>query len=225
MNLLDENGIFMIVDHPRLKPIFNFLVENGTAVIGHNGEPKDCWLFLEEMIFSKSYYSSHFEYHMYLHPEYPSYEDKIHTRDNMLAKYLNLRFTSAHLGSLKWDLADLSKRLDRFPNMSIDLSRMIFLQLHILNDWQKIHDFFVKNHDRLVYATDRVVNETSDLSELKKRTLESWLGDRSFYTNDSDIRLRGYGELKGLKLPREVIDKIYYQNVQNWPNCFNENLN
>ncbi len=218
MDLRDENGKFVMVDNPKLEPIFNFLVENGIPVIGHNGEPKDCWLPLEEMTFSKSYYGSHPEYHMYLHPEYPSYEDQINARDNMLAKYPNLRFTGAHLGSLEWDLDELSKRLDRFPNMWVDLSRMNFIQLHTFNDWQKTHDFFIKYQDRFVYATDRAVNEASDPAELKERTHESWLRDWIFYATDNDISLRGHGELKGLKLPREVIDKIYYKNAQKWLN-------
>lgn len=218
MDLRDENGKFVMVDHPKLEPIFNFLVENNIPVIGHNGEPYDCWLPLEEMTFSKSYYGSHPEYHMYLHPEYPSYNDQINARDNMLAKYPSLRFTGAHLGSIEWDLDELSKRLDRFPNMWVDLSRMPYLQLHTLNDWQKTHDFFVKYQDRLVYATDRQVNATTDPIDLKKKTHEAWLKDWVFYTTDNDISLKGHGELKGLKLPREVIDKIYYKNAQNWLN-------
>lgn len=218
MDLRDENGKFVMLDHPKLEPIFDFLIENNIPLIGHNGEPYDCWLPLEEMTFSKSYYGSHPEYHMYLHPEYPSYDDQINARDNMLAKYPNLRFTGAHLGSIEWDLDELAKRLDRFPNMWVDLSRMNYIQLHTLNDWQKTHDFFMKYQDRLIYATDRQVNATTDIAELKKRTHESWLKDWIFYATDSSINLKGHGELKGLKLPREVIDKIYYTNAQNWLN-------
>lgn len=216
MSLRDKEGKFVMLDDPRLDPIFHFLIENNIPVIGHNGEPYDCWLPLEEMTFSKSYYASHPEYHMYLHPEYPSYDDQINARDNMLTKYPKLRFTGAHLGSIEWDLDELAKRLDRFPNMWVDLSRMNYIQLHTLNNWQKTHDFFVKYQDRLIYATDRQVNATTDSSELKNRTHESWLKDWIFYATDSNINLNGRGELKGLKLPQQVIDKIYYTNAQNW---------
>lgn len=218
LDLKDENGEFVMVDHPKLEPIFNFLIENNIPVIGHNGEPKDCWLPLEEMTFSQSYYSSHPEYHMYLHPEYPSYEDQIIARDNMLEKFPNLRFTGAHLGSIEWDLGELAKRLEKFPNMWVDLSRMNYIQLHTLNDWQKTHDFFVKYQDRLIYATDRGVNGTDNPEQLKNRTHESWLRDWTFYVTDNVITLRDHGDLKGLKLPKEVIDKIYFKNVQNWLN-------
>ena len=59
MDLRDENGNFVMVDDPGLDPIIDYLIMNNIPIIGHNGEPRDCWLPLEEMTFSKSYYSSH----------------------------------------------------------------------------------------------------------------------------------------------------------------------
>ena len=142
MDLKDENGKFVMVNNPRLDPVIDYLAKKNIPIIGHNGEPRDCWLPLEEMTFSQGYYSSHPEYHMYLHPEYPSYEDQIDARDNMLEKHPDLRFVGAHLASLEWSLDELAKRLDKFPNMSVDLSRMSNLKLHTLNNRKKIRDFF-----------------------------------------------------------------------------------
>ena len=78
MDLKDKNGKFVMIDNPRFDPIFDYLAKNKITLIGHNGEPKDCWLPLEKMTVkgNRSYYGQHPEYHMYLHPEYPSYEDR-----------------------------------------------------------------------------------------------------------------------------------------------------
>ena len=86
MDLRDKNGKFVMLDDPRLDPVFDYLVENHIPLIGHNGEPRDCWLPLDKMTFSKGYYGSHPEYHMYLHPEYPSYDDQIRARDNKIGR-------------------------------------------------------------------------------------------------------------------------------------------
>src|SRR5690606_4990719 len=102
LDLRDQNGEFVMVDHPRIDSILAFLAEKNIAVIGHNGEPKDCWLPLDQMTFSSGYYREHPQYHMYNFPEYPSYEKQIEARDNMLAKHPNLRFLGAHMGSLEW---------------------------------------------------------------------------------------------------------------------------
>jgi predicted TIM-barrel fold metal-dependent hydrolase len=216
MDLRDKNGKFVMVDDPRVDSILNYLEKSNIPVIGHNGEPKDCWLPLDKMIFSKDYYGAHPEYHMYLHPEYPSYQDQMDARDNMLKKHPYLRFVGAHLGSLEWSLDELAKRLDKYPNMSVDLSRMSNLQLHALNNWQKTHDFFVKYQDRLVYGTDRAVNATSNKEELEKDIHADWVSDWQFYVTNNTITLKGFGKLKGLKLPKAVINKIYFTNAQKW---------
>ena len=83
----------------------------------------------------REYFEGHPEYHMYLHPEYPSYEQQIAARDNMLAKHPGLRFDGAHLASLEWSLDEVAKRLDKFPNMVVDMAERIS---HI--QYQAVHD-------------------------------------------------------------------------------------
>jgi predicted TIM-barrel fold metal-dependent hydrolase len=222
MDLRDENGKFVMVDDIRLDPILDYLATNNIPLIGHNGEPRDCWLPLDEMTFSQGYYSSHPEYHMYLHPEYPSYQDQIDARDHMLEKHPNLTFMGAHLGSLEWSLDELAKRLDKFPNMYVDLTRMSNLKLHTFNDRPKTREFFLKYQDRLIYGTDSQINTSTNAAEFKKSVHDRWLREWKFYVTDEKINLEKFGELKGLKLPIEVVDKIYLQNalrilgLQNW---------
>jgi len=216
MDLKDRNGKFVMLDHPRIKPILDYLEDQKIPLIGHNGEPRDCWLPLDKMTFSQSYYGSHPEYHMFLHPEYPSYEDHIRARDNMLEKHPDLKFVGAHLGSLEWSLDELAKRLDKYPNMSVDLSRITNLQLHTLIDRQKTRNFFIKYQDRLVYGTDKAINASANPAEFKKSIHDAWLRDWIFFATDSKIQLANFGELNGLKLPRSVIDKIYRKNAENW---------
>jgi len=213
MDLKDKSGKFVMVNDPRFDTILNYLAKNRIPVIGHNGEPKDCWLPLEGMTFSKGYYGSHPEYHMFLHPEYPSYEDQIDARDNMLEKHPDLKFVGAHLGSLEWSLDELAKRLDKYPNMNVGLSRMSNLKLHALRNRQKTRDFFIKYQDRLIYGTDTAINTSTNQTEMEKRVHDRWVSDWKFYVTDETINLSGFGELKGLKLPRGVIDKIYLKNA------------
>lgn len=216
MDLKDQNGKFVMLDHPRLDPVLDYLEENNIPLIGHNGEPRDCWLPLDKMTFSKAYYGSHPEYHMYLHPEYPSYEDHISARDKMLEKHPDLQFVGAHLGSMEWSLDELAKRLDRYPNMSVDLSRITNLQLHTLNNRKKTRNFFIKYQDRLVYGSDKAINSNTNPAEFRKSIHDAWFRDWIFFATGSKISLAEFGELNGLMLPRNVIDKIYYINAEKW---------
>lgn len=217
MDLRDENGKFVMIDHPKFDPVLDYLESNNIPLIGHLGEPRECWLPLEEMVLHKGYYSAHPEYHMYLHPEFPSYEDQINARDRMLEKHPDLKFIGAHLGSLEWSLEALAKRLDKFPNMAVDLARMSDLNLHALKDPRATRNFFIKYQDRLLYATDVQVRETDNAEQMNKDTHDARMRHWKFFTSDEEFTLPGIeGSYKGLRLPKEVVDKIYWRNASEW---------
>jgi predicted TIM-barrel fold metal-dependent hydrolase len=220
MELRDNGGHFIMIDDPRFDPLIDFLAKNNIPLIGHLGEPKNCWLPIEQMTVQGdvNYFSAHPEYHMYLHPEYPSYQDQIDARDNMLAKHPNLKFIGAHFGSLEWSVDEISKRLDRFPNMAVDTAeRISHLQLQAITDWEKVRDFFIQYQDRIIYGTDIIVDGTMPADEMEKHAHNIRLRHWKFFTSDEMMRVpKVDGEFKGLKLPREVVDKIYRTNGQKW---------
>ena len=49
MVLTDKNGKFVMIDDPAFEPVFRYLQDNNIPVIGHLGEPKDCWLPFDKM--------------------------------------------------------------------------------------------------------------------------------------------------------------------------------
>lgn len=223
--LKDENAKLVMIDHPRFDPILDYLAKNHIPLIGHLGEHRNSWLPLEKMTVNgnRDYARAHPEEHMFLHPERPSYEDYINARDRMLEKHPDLVFIGAHLGSLEWSVDELAKRLDKFPNMSVDMAeRVSHLQYQALTEWQKVRDFFLKYQDRLVYGTDLrssamdIVNKgIKDPEGIKKHAHEVWMRHWKFFTDDQMMRVpKVEGEFKGLKLPRAVVDKIYRTNAE-----------
>jgi predicted TIM-barrel fold metal-dependent hydrolase len=220
MSLKDKNGKFVMIDDPRFDPILNFIEQNNITVIGHLGEPRNCWLPVDQMTVKgdKNYFSKNPEYHMYLHPEDPSYEDQINARDNMVNKHPNLRFVGAHLGSLEWNVDSLAKRLDEFPNMAVDMAaRISHLQYQTAKNWQRVRDFMIKYQDRLLYATDIDDEATSDQEDVKKHEHQVHLKDWEYFTTNNTMTVADFdGSFKGLHLPKAVIDKIYRKNAEKW---------
>jgi predicted TIM-barrel fold metal-dependent hydrolase len=217
MSLRDKSGKLVMIDDQRFDTIINYLAKNNIPVIGHLGEPKNCWLPVDQMTIKgdKQYFTDFPQYHMYKHPEFPSYEDQIAARDHMLEKHPDLQFVGAHLGSLEWNVDELAKRLDKFPNMAVDMAaRIPHLQYQSKNNWQKVHDFMIKYQDRLLYGTDLGVSPNEDSAAVKSHAHSTWLNDWNFFVTDSTMTSSEFdGNFKGLKLPREVIDKIYYKNA------------
>lgn len=227
MELQDQNGELIFVDDPRFDPIWDFLEESNIPLIGHLGEHRNSWLPLEEMTVkgNRDYARAHPQHHMYLHPDRPSYEHYIQVRDNMVENHPDLVFIGAHLGSLEWSVDELAMRLDKFPNMSVDMAeRISHLQFQALTDWQKVHDFFIKYQDRLIYGTDLrsgamdIVNAgITDPTEMRDHAHHVWLRHWTFFTTDSLMNVpKVDGEFRGLKLPKQVVDKIYRENAEKW---------
>ena len=218
MDIRDKEGKFIMIDDPRFDPVLDFIEENDVTLIGHLGEPRNAWLPIEEMTISgdKRYFSENPEFHMHQHPEFPSYEEQIEARDRMLEKHPNLRFVGAHLGSLEWNVDELARHLDEFPNVSVDMAaRVSHLKYQAAKDWQKVHNFIIKYQDRLLYATDLSIRPTTDPIELKKRMHETWLRDWKFFVTDEKMNAPHFeGDFNGLKLPRPVVDKIFRKNAE-----------
>lgn len=220
MTYKDENGEFIMADHPRLEPIFQFVQDQGKTLMAHLGEPRNCWLPIEEMTVNsdRSYFSRHPEYHMYLHPEFPSYEQQVEARDRLLEKFPDLRFVGAHLGSVEWNVDELAKRLDRFPNMAVDMAARIgHLQFQSQKDRDKVRNFIVKYQDQLIYGTDLEISDDSDLEKVKPNAIATWQRDWKYLVSEEWMEVGDVnGKFQGLKLPKEVVDKIYYHNAVKW---------
>ena len=220
MSLRDTTGKLVMIDDPRFDPLLDFIQQNDKTVLGHLGEPKNCWLPAEQMTINgdKQYFTSNPVYHMYKHPEFPSYEQQVAARDHMLEKHPGLRFVGAHLGSLEWSVDELAKRLDKFPTMAVDMAaRIDHLQYQASHDWKKVHDFLIKYQDRLLYATDIVIDSTSDPKKVAQRVRNTWEKDWKFFVSDEQMTTKDFdGGFKGMKLPASVIDKIYRLNAEKW---------
>jgi hypothetical protein len=214
MVLKDTSGRFVMADNPAFKPVFNYLREKNIPLLAHLGEPRNCWLPLDEMTLGNdhNYFKNHPQYHMYLHPEAPSYEDQINARDNLLHQYPGLHVAGAHLASLEWNVDELAKRFDRFPNFQADMSARIgHLQYQSLADRERVRNFMIKYQNRLMYGIDVTINERdTDYVGITARLHQAWVDDWIYLATDSTITVKDLGqkEVKGLKLPREVIDKI-----------------
>ncbi len=217
MTFRDSLGNFIMIDDRRLDPIFNFIEEEEKIVVGHLGEPKNCWLPIDSMTVNgdKAYYGGHPQYHMYNLPDYPSYEEQIAARDRMLEKHPNLTFIGAHLGSLEWSVDELAKRLDKYPHFAVDMAaRVCHFQVQ---DSKKVRDFIVKYQDRIIYATDFSISDEDNYLEVVNEIKEEWRSDwKYFSTNDALSNSKVNNKYTGLGLDVEVLEKIYYKNVFHW---------
>lgn len=211
----DQN--LVMIDDVMFDPIFAHLTKINIPLIGHQGEPKNCWLPVSQMTVNndKQYFANHPQYHMYLHPEMPSYEDQMQVRNNMLDKHPEMHFMGAHLASLEWSVDKVALFLDSYPDAVVDLAaRMGQVQYQSKLNRQKVRNFFIKYQERILYATD--LTHSPDVSDvqIKSDTHKKWLDDWKYLTSEHTISVPEVdGEIIGLGLPKNVIDNIYFHNT------------
>ena len=223
MVLQDEQGNYVMADHSAFAPIFTYLEKQGIPLMAHLGEPKNCWLPYDEMTMKGNlrYYQQNPQYHMYQFPEKPSYEEQIIARDHLLERYPKLPFIGAHIGSLEWNIDEVAKRFDAYPNFTVDLSaRMPYLQLQAFEDRKKLLSFLTKYQDRILYGSDVTLRETNPAKteERKKGLHDRWLQDWLFLATNEIVPSDQFTlesapkEMEGLRLPRIIVDKIFFKN-------------
>lgn len=221
MTYRDSLGNFIFLDDPLFEPILEFMQSSGKPLLTHIGEPRNCWLPIDSMTVNsdKSYFRNNPQYHMYLHPDYPSYERLIESRDHVLARYPGLKLVGAHLGSLEWSVDELSERLDRYPNFAVDLAaRVCHLQVQ---DRKKVRDFVQRYQDRILYATDMGI-AGNNFSEREDDLKNEWHSDWTYFATDSIMSSENVDhDFMGLGLDEKVLRKIFYSNAREWyPDAF-----
>jgi len=224
MDLLDEQGNFVMADDPVFAPVFTYIEKQDIPMTAHLGEPKNCWLPYEQMTMTSdlNYYRKNPQYHMYQFPEKPSYEDQIAARDHLLEKYPKIRLVGAHLGSLEWSIDEIAKRFDAHPNFMVDLAeRVWYLQLQSFQNREKVISFLTTYQDRILYGSDiEFMGAHSAKKEDKQKEMkEIWLQQWKFFATGDIIPTNYFTlasapkEMKGLQLPRSIVDKIFYENA------------
>ena len=220
MVVRDPSGHYVMFDDPRFDPLLDLIQKSGKTAVAHIGEPYNCWLPLDSMTVDgdRHYFRDHPQYHGYLHPELPGYWKQIEARDHVLAKHPGLRVVGCHLGSLEFDVDELAKRLDRYPNFAVDMAaRIVHFQVQ---DQKKVRKFILKYQDRFLYGTDNDVDGIKkNLQSELLHCEEVYRRDYRYFATDQEIELpeiKTNFKVHGLALPASTLKKIYYENALKW---------
>ena len=219
MEIRKPSGEFLMVDDPLFDPILDYLEQANTTLVAHLAEPLACWQPLKPGTPHYNHYRTSPEWHMANRPGFPSHGEILEARDRMLDRHPRLRVVGAHLASLEYDVAEIAARLQRFPNLAVDISaRLLDLALQ---DTPAVRRFFMDYQDRILFGTDIVQDEpVSTMSGRQRRrhlqhiasVYQSYF---DFFETDQTISV-GDQEIQGLGLPRDVLEKLYCTNALRW---------
>lgn len=218
MSIQRPDSTFLMPDDSELEPVFSFLEEEQIPTLGHQGEPKNCWLPIDKMTVNsdREYFSAHPQYHMFKHEEYPDYWSHIEARDRILDRHPDLQFVGLHLASLEWNLDEVAHRLDRYPNLMVDLAeRQSHLYYHAAEDRRKVINFFETYQDRIIYGTDIIDEPAQSPEAINEELVRRWTEHWQFFSSDKEMTSSQIdSSFKGLALSEKILEKIYRTNAK-----------
>jgi predicted TIM-barrel fold metal-dependent hydrolase len=218
MSLRGKDQKLVMIDDARFAPLFDDFAKQGIPLLGHQGEPHNCWLPLEKMTVNndREYFKAHPQYHMHLHPEMPSWEAQMAARDRMVAARPKLKFIGVHLASLERDVDELAAFLDKFPNAVVDVAARIGqLQYQSQKDRERVRRFFIKYQDRILYGSDMAQAPDQDGAALGREAEGVWRMHWRYFNTADSFKVSDLDQpVKGLALPRDVVDKLYRTNAE-----------
>jgi len=135
------------------------------------------------------------------------YWEQIRAFENVVAKYPKLTIVAAHCAWIICQDAQidyLRYMLSTYPNLYVDISAT-FPYLHLVNP-DNIRDFYIEYQDRILFGSD--FNTKGFPDDAIQRTVNMYVNHFAILETDM-VR----GKSKGLNLPREVLEKIYYKNA------------
>ena len=130
----------------------------------------------------------------------------------VLDRHPNLIVVNAHMLDLfnsDEKLDYLMYMLETYPNLNVDLAAR-FQQFN-QTDWVKLRNFVIEYADRILFGTDISRINSDNVRETAERY------NRCFQILETDDVIQGgfFGrtEIKGIALPQDVLEKIYFRNT------------
>jgi predicted TIM-barrel fold metal-dependent hydrolase len=187
----------------------------------HIGEPMEAWRPVDPGSPHYDYYGvRHPEWHFHGKPGFPSHERLVAARDRVVERYPGIRFVGAHLGSLEYDLVEVGRRLDRYPNLMVDISARI-IDVAVLHEAQVTHDFLERYSDRVIYGSDAVLEERQSLLPADKRAAnlaalrETYRAELDFFRTGGTIAYKRR-QVRGVGLTEAACERITLRNAAAW---------
>jgi predicted TIM-barrel fold metal-dependent hydrolase len=154
------DGTFWRVDDGRLDPIWEKAGEIGIPVLIHTADPPAFWQPLTERNPWSGVLHGEYAWWAYYRKGFPSPEELLGERNEVIARHPGTTFICPHLGSLAENLALASADLDRYPNLFYDLSaRLPEIGGPPLHD--QARSFLTRHQDRLLFGTDIIYDRTN----------------------------------------------------------------
>ena len=138
--------------------------------------------------------------------KFPKRQDLLDQLHRVIAKHPKTTFINTHFGNNAEDLASVADKLDKYPNMYVDIDARIS---ELGRQPYTARKFFLKYQDRILFGTDTTPRR--EAFRIYYRFLET---DDEYFDCSASHHRQGFWNIYGIFLPAEVLDKVYRKNAE-----------
>ena len=224
LGVTGPDGKLLPVDDPELDAVFDAAGRLGMPVAIHSGDPEAFWEPVSEKNERYAELKAHPGWALHGEPV-PSFDEILDQLERRIARHPKTTFISVHFGNCAEDPERVARMLRKYDNLYIDTAaRIPEMGRH---DPTRMRQFFIEFQDRVLFGSDLGVgppgtplflgSEGEKPATDEDRELFFSATKRYFETDDKQFAhptpIQGNWKIDGVKLPREVLEKIYAKNA------------
>jgi len=196
----DKFGKLIKFNDPRLDPIWAKAGELNIPVLIHTGDPVAFFCPVDETNERWEELYEHPDWHFY-GKDYPSFMELVGHSLEVFERHPGTKFISAHILGYSENLDFVSKALDKYSNVYVDIAERIS---ELGRQPYSSRKFFIKYADRIMFGTDTFAPDRK-----KYQTYFRFLETEDEYFEYG--RNQGRWNIYGINLPDDVLQKIYME--------------
>jgi predicted TIM-barrel fold metal-dependent hydrolase len=200
-----KDGSLVKIDDPKLDPIWELCAKYNRPVVIHIADPAAFFTPLDR--FNERWHElNQNPGWLFFGEQFPKRQDLLDALHRVIAKHSKTTFINTHFGNNAEDLGSVADKLDRYPNMFVDIDARIS---ELGRQPYTARKFFLKYQDRIMFGTDTTPRR--EAYRVYYRFLES---DDEYFDCAASHHRQGFWNIYGIYLPREVLERIYYKNAE-----------
>ena len=190
------------LNSPEYDDFYTYLEKNAIPVTSHIADPKELW---DKENVPKWAVDNGWSY---IDGTFTPNEEFYTQVEDVLARYPQLKITFAHFFFMSADIDRASKYLEKWPSVNFDVTPGMEMYVNFSKRPDEWRDFFIKYQNRILFGTD---NGYSGVSLYGISFVRKFLETNDEFENDGVL-------YRGLKLPIEVLNNIYFNNFMRFIN-------
>jgi len=200
-----KDGKLMPIDDPKLDPVWEMCARHKRPVVIHIADPAAFFTPLDR--FNERWHELNKNPGwLFFGERFPKRQDLLDQLHRVIAKHPKTTFVNTHFGNNAEDLAAVADKLDKYPNMYVDIDARIS---ELGRQPYTARKFFLKYQDRIMFGTDTPPNR--EAYRIYYRFLET---DDEYFDCSASHHRQGFWNIYGIFLPPEVLEKVYRGNAE-----------